>query len=184
MFVRQPTPMRDQPTEGSEQVNEALPGEPLTPLGEQNGWVRVETAYAYRGWLPAGALAAGSEREWPERTATDPLDHARSLLGAPYHWGGMTEHGIDCSGLVHMSFRATGKLVPRDADLQEGARSTSRGRATSSPTETRRAPTTSPSGSEAGASSMRPGVTASTRSWRSPSHRSCTPAGASSFGSN
>ena len=33
----------------------------------------------------------------------------------------MTEPGIDCSGLVHMSFRATGRLVPRDADQQEAA---------------------------------------------------------------
>ena len=33
----------------------------------------------------------------------------------------MTAAGIDCSGLVHMSFRATGRLVPRDADQQEDA---------------------------------------------------------------
>jgi cell wall-associated NlpC family hydrolase len=33
----------------------------------------------------------------------------------------MTGRGIDCSGLVHMSFRATGRLVPRDAHLQEAA---------------------------------------------------------------
>ena len=33
----------------------------------------------------------------------------------------MTAAGIDCSGLVHMSYRATGRLVPRDADQQEDA---------------------------------------------------------------
>jgi cell wall-associated NlpC family hydrolase len=33
----------------------------------------------------------------------------------------MSAAGIDCSGLVHMSFRATGQLVPRDADQQEEA---------------------------------------------------------------
>jgi cell wall-associated NlpC family hydrolase len=33
----------------------------------------------------------------------------------------MTSAGIDCSGLVHMSFRAAGQLVPRDADQQEDA---------------------------------------------------------------
>jgi cell wall-associated NlpC family hydrolase len=33
----------------------------------------------------------------------------------------MTGAGVDCSGLVHMSFRATGRLVPRDADEQEAA---------------------------------------------------------------
>ena len=33
----------------------------------------------------------------------------------------MTSAGIDCSGLVHMAFRACGRLVPRDADQQEEA---------------------------------------------------------------
>ena len=33
----------------------------------------------------------------------------------------MTERGIDCSGLVHMSYRSLGRLVPRDADQQEDA---------------------------------------------------------------
>jgi cell wall-associated NlpC family hydrolase len=33
----------------------------------------------------------------------------------------MTAAGIDCSGLVHMAFRACGRLVPRDADQQEEA---------------------------------------------------------------
>ena len=31
----------------------------------------------------------------------------------------MSEHGIDCSGLVHMAWRRLGRLVPRDADQQE-----------------------------------------------------------------
>jgi cell wall-associated NlpC family hydrolase len=33
----------------------------------------------------------------------------------------MSEHGIDCSGLVHMAYRRLGRLVPRDADQQEDA---------------------------------------------------------------
>jgi lipoprotein Spr/probable lipoprotein NlpC len=36
----------------------------------------------------------------------------------------MTERGIDCSGLVHMSYRWLGRLVPRDADQQEAAAGT------------------------------------------------------------
>ena len=35
----------------------------------------------------------------------------------------MTAAGIDCSGLVHISYRGAGRLVPRDAYQQEAARS-------------------------------------------------------------
>jgi gamma-D-glutamyl-L-lysine dipeptidyl-peptidase len=121
MFVRHSTPLRAEPDAASEQVSEVLPGEPLTLLDQQNAWVRIETAYAYAGWLETEALGGAVEPDWLQATTDDPVAHARTLLGAPYRWGGMTERGIDCSGLVHMSFRAAGRLVPRDADQQEEA---------------------------------------------------------------
>ena len=69
------------------------------------------------------------------------MEEARSYLGAPYLWGGMSERGIDCSGLVHMAWRRLGRLVPRDADQQEEAAQawTSRATATSSPTAAEKA---------------------------------------------
>ena len=120
-FVRQRTALRAEPDAASELVSEALPGEPLIVAEQRNGWARVETAYDYTGWLEARALGGEPDERWLQPSAADPLDYARRLIGAPYRWGGMTERGVDCSGLVHMSFRATGRLVPRDADLQEAA---------------------------------------------------------------
>ena len=119
--VREPTPVRAEPQDDAEQVTEALPGEPLTVEESREGWARVRTAYDYPGWLHAAALGGEPDPAWLEPRVADPVAHARSLLGAPYLWGGMTGAGIDCSGLVHMSFRATGRLVPRDADQQEDA---------------------------------------------------------------
>jgi gamma-D-glutamyl-L-lysine dipeptidyl-peptidase len=119
--VRQLTAMRAEPDVGSELVSEALPGEPLTVTEQRIGWARVETAYDYAGWVESSALGGDPAEDWLRPAAADPVEYARTLIGTPYRWGGMTERGIDCSGLVHMSFRATGRLVPRDAHLQEAA---------------------------------------------------------------
>jgi cell wall-associated NlpC family hydrolase len=88
---------------------------------EAAGWVRIRTAYGYPGWVSADVLGGEADPQWLEAREADPVAFARTLAGAPYLWGGMTRAGIDCSGLVHMSFRATGRLVPRDADQQEDA---------------------------------------------------------------
>jgi gamma-D-glutamyl-L-lysine dipeptidyl-peptidase len=46
---------------------------------------------------------------------------ARSHLGIGYLWGGLCDLGLDCSGLVHLSLRRLGVIVPRDADDQYDA---------------------------------------------------------------
>jgi cell wall-associated NlpC family hydrolase len=108
--VSEVAPVRAEPAEESEQVTQALAGEPLTVEEWRDGWARVRTVYGYPGWVRADALAGG-----------DPVEVARSYLGTPYLWGGLTDRGIDCSGLVHMAYRRTGRIVPRDADQQEEA---------------------------------------------------------------
>jgi gamma-D-glutamyl-L-lysine dipeptidyl-peptidase len=114
-------PVRAEPDDGSEQVTQLLPSEPVSVVERRCVWVQVRTAYDYPGWVRAGSLRAVAATPWPDGAAVEPLDAARTYLGAPYEWGGMTERGIDCSGLVHMAHRRAGRLVPRDADQQEEA---------------------------------------------------------------
>jgi cell wall-associated NlpC family hydrolase len=49
---------------------------------------------------------------------TDPVAIAETFLGAPYGWGGRSEAGIDCSGLVQIALQACGIACPRDSDQQ------------------------------------------------------------------
>lgn len=57
--------------------------------------------------------------------AQDPKDDfvatVERHLGLPYVWGGISTIGLDCSGLVRSSLRASGRDAPRDADQQEAA---------------------------------------------------------------
>lgn len=102
--------MRAAPSDDAEQVTQALRGEPLEVEERDGGWSRVRTAYDYPGWIRGEHLVGD-----------DPVDVARTFLGTPYEWGGMSAAGIDCSGLVHMAFRLCGRTIPRDAWQQDEA---------------------------------------------------------------
>ncbi len=44
---------------------------------------------------------------------------AEKFLNVTYLWGGKTQSGIDCSGLVQTALHACGVSCPRDTDMQE-----------------------------------------------------------------
>lgn len=48
----------------------------------------------------------------------DVCDLSRKFMGIPYLWGGTSDFGFDCSGLVQRLYRFTGTELPRNADWQ------------------------------------------------------------------
>ncbi len=70
------------------------------------------------GTLARSDVRLSHKEESPAYSPADLLATAGQFLGLRYLWGGTSAWGLDCSGLVHLTFRAHGRLVPRDASDQ------------------------------------------------------------------
>lgn len=45
------------------------------------------------------------------------VNTAKSYIGTPYKYGGMSKRGMDCSGLVYTSYKSINKELPRTTTL-------------------------------------------------------------------
>lgn len=79
---------------------------------------QVEIADGRIGGLSAGLVRLDAELRAEARHVAAPEWAARWFSGAPYLWGGRTEWGVDCSGLVQATYAARGVGLPRDSDQQ------------------------------------------------------------------
>ena len=78
----------------------------------------VELADGQRGAVAAGNVRREQELRVEARHLALPELAQKRYAGAPYLWGGRTEWGIDCSGLVQAVYAARGIKLPRDSDQQ------------------------------------------------------------------
>jgi peptidoglycan DL-endopeptidase CwlO len=82
-----------------------------------------QAADRYLGtWLVAPGLRTEPLAAARRKAGGDAIaETALMFLGAPYEWGGVTVHGLDCSGLVQAVHRRFGLLLPHNAEQQERA---------------------------------------------------------------
>jgi cell wall-associated NlpC family hydrolase len=91
---------------------ESLPLGSLLAIAETGSDLALTADGAY---VPAKHLAPLGSRE------NDFVAIAERFVGSPYLWGGKTNNGIDCSGLVQIALTGCGKTCLRDSDMQEAA---------------------------------------------------------------
>lgn len=100
----------------SQRMLELSWGERLRVVSDLAGWLMVKLPDGRDAFVDASAMVEGTP---------DPIDDfvaaARSLLHAPYVWGGNTAWGLDCSGLAQLIHAMAGNQLPRDADEQFSA---------------------------------------------------------------
>ena len=104
-------------------------GDVLRYEGKKGRWTEVMLPSGHKGYIPTNELqlhygfrsiaqGEGSAESIMPETTEAIIAHAEKLLGVPYLWGGMSAKGVDCSGLVRISYIMNGIVLPRNASQQ------------------------------------------------------------------
>ena len=85
----------------------------------EKGWAEVILPDGRKGWTPAADLMFYEEwAQKPKPSEAGIIATAKQFLGTPYLWGGASSKGLDCSGLVRLTWFMNGYLLPRNASQQ------------------------------------------------------------------
>lgn len=99
-------------------------GAVVAPRGEpEEGWQLVSLPDGRQGYVRSAWLDTHYESpiDLPEDALRQRLcDTAMLFARTHYRWGGKTPLGVDCSGLVSMSYLLNGIIIWRDASIKEG----------------------------------------------------------------
>jgi cell wall-associated NlpC family hydrolase len=68
--------------------------------------------------LLLSGCAVGKKAKLRQRKIDTIISTARSYIGTPYKWGGTQRAGMDCSGLLYVSFKSAGITIPRVSKAQ------------------------------------------------------------------
>jgi cell wall-associated NlpC family hydrolase len=108
-----------EPSASSQTITDLVAGNILTLKDTEGSYYKVE--------YPDGRIAFVSRAEakpfdeWKtsiEATRQGLVETAKTMLGAPYLWGGTSTKGMDCSGFTKTIYFLNGWIIPRDASQQ------------------------------------------------------------------
>ena len=118
----------EQPSSKSATICDLTGGDIMRIVGDarKRGWTKVMLPSGKTGWVPSAdirthegfqsiAKGEGNSESISDALMEDIITEAFKLKGVPYLWGGMTAKGVDCSGLVRISYLMNGVLLPRNA---------------------------------------------------------------------
>ena len=94
-------------------IRDLVIGATLVKTAEKEDWFQVSLPDGILGWVEKKSFAP-----FPQESRQGVVDLAQEFLGYPYHWGGRSPKGFDCSGLIQTIFAHTGVSLPRDSWMQ------------------------------------------------------------------
>lgn len=106
-------------SEKSQVISDILGGDRLKLLGKKGKFYKVAFPDGREGYVRKGFGLP--EKEWRKGLRQDAaaiLATAKSMLGFPYLWAGMSPKGMDCSGFVRTVLAMHDIIIPRDASQQ------------------------------------------------------------------
>ncbi len=114
------------PSLKSETICDLVGGDILRFIRKKGAWTEILLPSGKKGFVPSKkvrphhgftsiAQGEGSAESVGDDLMEKIIASAEELLGVPYLWGGMSSKGVDCSGLVRISYLMNGILLPRNA---------------------------------------------------------------------
>ena len=111
--------VRQEASEKSATISDVVAGDRLKLLATKGCWLQVGFPDGRVGYIRRSEAMA--EKDWRKKLDQSPeaiLNTAKSMLGFPYIWAGMSPKGMDCSGYVRTVLFMHDIIIPRDSGPQ------------------------------------------------------------------